>query len=154
MELTSPAFTDGQHIPVKYTCDGADVSPPLRWMNGAAGTESFALICDDPDAPKGTWVHWVLYNIPAGTTDLPEHVPVTETLAGGAQQGRNDFKRIGYGGPCPPLGKPHRYFFTLYALDAKLRLAPGATKAAVLRAIEGHLLAEAPLMGVYQRRVT
>jgi Raf kinase inhibitor-like YbhB/YbcL family protein len=151
MKLTSPAFADGQPIPGKHTCDGADVSPPLRWSDAPPGTRSFALICDDPDAPVGTWVHWVIYNLAPTTAELPEKVAPTEQLPGGAKQGLNDFRRVGYGGPCPPPGRPHRYFLKLYALDTELALRPRATKADLVRAMGGHILAEAQLMGTYQR---
>jgi len=152
--LTSGAFTAGGVIPAKYSCDGADVSPALAWSGAPAGTAAFALIADDPDAPAGTWVHWVLFNLPGNLTALPEDVAKTEQLAaiGGALQGRNDFHRIGYGGPCPPAGKTHRYFFKLYALDAALPLKAGATKQDVERAMRGHVLGEASLMGTYTRR--
>src|SRR3989304_2756237 len=124
IQLTSSAFTDGSPIPARHTCDGPDVSPMLKWSGAPAGTKSFALICDDPDAPAGTWVHWVIYGIPPDTTDLPEGVPPDETLPDGSRQGKNDFGRIGYGGPCPPPGKPHRYYFKIYALDTAPK--PGA----------------------------
>jgi Raf kinase inhibitor-like YbhB/YbcL family protein len=151
--LTSGAFTAGGGIPSKYTCDGADVSPALAWSGTPSGAIAFALIADDPDAPAGTWVHWVLFNLPANLTALPEGVSKTDQLAnlGGALQGRNDFHRVGYGGPCPPPGKPHRYFFKLYALDATLPLKAGATKQDVERAMRGHVLAETSLMGTYTR---
>ena len=152
MQLTSSAFTGGSLIPLRHTCDGEDISPPLQWSGAPAGTNSFALMCDDPDAPAGTWVHWVVYDIPATTDELPAGVPATETLSSGARQGLNDFRRVGYGGPCPPRGSPHRYFFRLYALAARLDLKTRATKADVVRAMQGHLLAEAQLMGKYQRR--
>ncbi|MBI2927267.1 MAG: YbhB/YbcL family Raf kinase inhibitor-like protein [Verrucomicrobia bacterium] len=152
MKLTSTAFTDGQAIPVKHTCLGADVSPALRWTDVPVGTKSLALICDDPDAPVGTWVHWVLWGLPPSATELPEKVPTSETLPSGAKQGLNDFRRIGYGGPCPPAGKPHRYFFKLYALDADLPLKPRATKQDLEAALQGHILAQAQLLGTYQRR--
>ncbi|MGA9452671.1 MAG: YbhB/YbcL family Raf kinase inhibitor-like protein [Verrucomicrobiia bacterium] len=152
IQITSTAFADGQPIPAKYTCDGNDISPPLQWTNTPANTKSFALIADDPDAPMGTWVHWVAYDLPANTTGLPEDVAKTQTLAGGAKQGLNDFRRIGYGGPCPPSGKPHRYFFKIYALDAVLNLKPGLTKRELLKVTNGHVLAEGQLMGTYQRR--
>ncbi len=152
LRITSSAFAHGDPIPVKHTCDGEDVSPPLKWGDAPEGTKSFALISDDPDAPVGTWVHWVIYDIPAEVTELPEAVPASEQLDNGARQGRNDFKRIGYGGPCPPRGNPHRYFFKLYALDTFLGLKPGAKKKDVLRAMEGHVLAQAELMGTYKRR--
>jgi len=152
IQLTSTAFAEGKPIPSKYTCDGADVSPPLKWSNVPEGTKSIALVSDDPDAPVGTWVHWVIYNIPPDVTELAEGVPKSEVLTNGAKQGMTDFKRIGYGGPCPRPGGPHRYFFKLYALDAELDLKPGATKQQLLRAMEGHILAEGQLMGTYQRR--
>ncbi len=150
-ELKSAAFTTGSNIPKKFTCDGPDVSPALSWSEPLAGTESLALIMDDPDAPVGIWVHWVLYDLPASTRELAEGVPKEGQLKSGARQGRNDFRRIGYGGPCPPAGKPHRYFFKLYALDAKVNLKPGATKQELERALEGHILAQAELMGRYGR---
>lgn len=152
--LTSGAFTTGGVIPAKYSCDGADVSPPLAWSGMPPGTAAFALIADDPDAPAGTWVHWVLFNLPANVTALPEGVAKTDQLAdfGGALQGKNDFRRVGYGGPCPPPGKTHRYFFRLYALDAALPLKAGATKQDVERAMRGHVLAETLLMGTYARQ--
>ena len=149
--ITSTAFPNGGNIPRKFTCDGADASPELSWTAPPSGTQSFALIADDPDAPVGNWTHWVLYDLPAGTASLPEDVPKSEELPNGARQGRNDFRRIGYGGPCPPPGKPHRYFFRLYALNSKLNLKPGATKADVEKAIEGHVLVKAELMGKYGR---
>ena len=149
--LTSSAFTEGAPIPAKHTCDGADVSPPLAWSGAPSGAAAFALIMDDPDAPAGTWVHWVLYDLPARSSALAENVAKTEALKDGAVQGRNDFPRTGYGGPCPPPGKPHRYFFKLYALDAALGLKPGATKQELERAMQGHVLATAQLMGTYAR---
>ncbi len=149
--LTSSAFAPGEPIPRKYTCDDADHSPPLSWAGAPAATESFALIMDDPDAPVGTWVHWVIFNIPATTSSLPEAVPPQPTLAGGTIQGTNSWRRIGYGGPCPPSGQ-HRYFFKLYALDTSLELDSKATKSEVLSAMEGHILAQTELMGVYRRR--
>ncbi len=151
LTLSSSAFNPGAEIPKQYTCEGKDVSPPLSWSGTPAGTKSFALIADDPDAPVGTWVHWVLYDLPANATELPQGVPPSETLPSGGTQGTNDFRKTGYGGPCPPPGKPHRYFFKLYALDAPTKLKARATKAEVLRAIEGHVLAQAELMGTYKR---
>jgi len=151
--LTSAAFKDGAPIPGKYTCDGGDVSPPLTWSGAPAGTRSVALIADDPDAPGGTWVHWVLYNLPAEVSELPENIAKVESLdLGGARQGRNDFRRPGYGGPCPPPGPAHRYFFKLYALDAPLTLKPGAQKKDVDAAMEGHVLGTAQLIGTYARQ--
>lgn len=151
MEIRSNAFGSGERIPVKYTCDGADFSPSLEWTAGPAGTKSFALICDDPDAPMGTWVHWVIYDIPAAATMLAEGITREKDLPGGGTQGINDFRRTGYGGPCPPGGRTHRYFFKLYALDAALGLKPGITKDQLLKAMKGHVLAEAQLMGTYKR---
>ena len=150
-ELTSSAFVAGESIPRKYTCDGDDVSPPLGWSDPPAGTQSLALVCDDPDAPVGTWIHWVLYDLPAETRGLPEAVPSDADLAGGGRSGENSWRRLGYGGPCPPSGT-HRYFFKLYALDTTLDLSAGASKKQVLKAMEGHVLAQAELMGTYSRK--
>jgi hypothetical protein len=149
--LSSTAFPNGGEIPRRHTCDGTDLSPALAWQDVPAGTQSLALIADDPDAPAGTWTHWLLWNIPARATLLLEDAAKIELLDNGARQGINDFQRIGYGGPCPPPGKPHRYYFKLYALDARLDLKPGATKADLELAIKPHLLAEAQWMGTYQR---
>jgi Raf kinase inhibitor-like YbhB/YbcL family protein len=151
IELHSTAFQPGATIPKPYTGDGADQSPPLSWSEPPAGTKSLALICEDPDAPRGIWTHWVLFNLPADTRELKEGVPAKETLSNGARQGKNDFKNIGYGGPAPPKGKPHRYFFKLYALDATLDLPAGATRTELLDAMKGHILAEGQLMGKYGR---
>jgi Raf kinase inhibitor-like YbhB/YbcL family protein len=142
--LSSTAFATGEAIPARYTCDGEDAIPPLAWSGAPAGTRAFALIMDDPDAPGGTWVHWVLFNLPATATALPE------SEASGVQ-GRTNAGEGGYGGPCPPPGKPHRYYFKLYAVDGPLSLRRGATKADVERAMEGHVLASAQLMGTYAR---
>ncbi|HKE90728.1 MAG TPA: YbhB/YbcL family Raf kinase inhibitor-like protein [Gemmatimonadales bacterium] len=152
--LTSSAFSEGASIPEKFTCDGANVSPALTWSGAPASTQTFVLIADDPDAPAGTWVHWVLFNLPGKTNALPENVARDETLStlGNAAQGRNDFKKIGYGGPCPPPGKPHRYFFKLYALDTSLDLHSGATKAQLEAAIHGHIVGSAQLVGTYARK--
>ena len=150
-ELTSSAFQAGATIPRQHTCDGADTSPALAWSEPPPGTASFALVCDDPDAPVGTWVHWVLYELPASARQLPEGVAREPLLKDGSRQGTNDFKKTGYGGPCPPPGKPHRYVFKLYALDANLRVPPGKTKAELLQAMEGHLKGQAELMGRYGR---
>jgi Raf kinase inhibitor-like YbhB/YbcL family protein len=152
MQLTSNAFKEGGPIPAKYTCDGKDMSPQLKWTNAPANVKSFALIADDPDAPAGTWVHWVLYDLPPTTTELAEDTPKSQFLPGGAKQGLTDFRRPGYGGPCPPPGKPHRYFFKLYALDTLLELKPGATKKDVEGAMQNHVVGQAQLMGTYQRR--
>jgi Raf kinase inhibitor-like YbhB/YbcL family protein len=151
IELTSTALQSGEFIPKQHTGDGADQSPFLRWSEPPQGTQTFALICDDPDAPRGIWVHWVLFNLPAQTRELEDGVPTTPTLASGAHQGKNDFGNTGYGGPAPPKGKAHRYFFKLFALDVALDLPPGATKAQLEEAMNGHILAEGQLMGKYQR---
>jgi Raf kinase inhibitor-like YbhB/YbcL family protein len=151
LELTSSAFQEGQPIPRQHTGDGKDVSPALKWTDPPAGTKSFALVCDDPDAPRKTWIHWVLFNVAAESRELGEGVPAQETLPGGARQGKNDFGKIGYGGPAPPRGKPHRYFFKLYALDTLLDLPAGASKADLVKAMEGHVLGEVQLMGTYAR---
>jgi Raf kinase inhibitor-like YbhB/YbcL family protein len=151
ISLKSPAFNNGEMIPKKYTCDGQDISPPLQWDTIPLGTESFALISDDPDAPVGIWVHWVIYNIPPALNSLPEQLPPIEFLPNGAIQGLNDFYRIGYGGPCPPPGRAHRYFFKIYALDCKLNLKNRATSKDLVSAMAGHILAEGQLMGLYQR---
>jgi hypothetical protein len=150
-ELESSAFAAGATIPKKHTCDGPDLSPPLSWKDPPKGAAAFALVCDDPDAPVGTWVHWVLWNVPGSARQLAEGVPTTPTLPDGARQGTNDFKRAGYGGPCPPRGAPHRYFFRLYALDTTLGLAAGASRQALLAAMEGHVVGRAELMGRYGR---
>lgn len=151
LEIKSLAFESGSAIPRQYTCEGKDVSPPLSWKDSPAATISFALISDDPDAPMGTWVHWVIYNIPGTSDHLSEGVPPSENLSDGTRQGFNDFPSIGYGGPCPPPGKPHRYFFKLYCLDTKLNIKGKVTKEALLLAMKGHVLAEASLMGIYKR---
>jgi len=150
-KVSTTAFQPGGDIPSKYTCTGPDVSPALSWSDPPAGTQSFALIADDPDAPVGTWVHWVAYDLPASTRQLPEGVPKTGAVPGGGVQGLNDFGKTGYGGPCPPPGKAHRYYFKLYALDSKLDLKPGATKKAVEQAMQGHILAQAEVMGRFKR---
>ncbi len=150
IKITSSAFEDGGMIPAKYTCDGADVSPPLQWDAVPEGTKSIALICDDPDAPMGTWVHWVLFNLLAEARELAENIPAEETLPNGAMQGVSDFGRIGYGGPCPP-GGTHRYFFKVYALDTKVDLQAGTDKRQLLKAMEGHILEQGQLIGEYKR---
>jgi hypothetical protein len=151
IKIKSSAFENEGMIPSKYTCDGADISPPLQWEAVPEGTKSIALISDDPDAPVGTWVHWVIYNLPADTKELTENIPPDGNLPNGAKQGTNDFRRIGYGGPCPP-GGTHRYFFKVYALDVELDLAAGARKKDLLKAMEGHILAQGQLMGKYKRQ--
>ena len=149
--ISSSSFQNGKEIPTKFTCDGADISPALSWANPPSGTQSFALIADDPDAPVGTWTHWVLFDLPAQTASLSEGVAKVDELPGGGRQGRNDFRKIGYGGPCPPPGKPHRYFFKLYALDKMLNLKAESSKQEVELAIGGHILGKAELMGTYRR---
>jgi len=151
LTIKSSAFETGGMMPAKYTCKGEDVSPPMSWGAVPEGTKSFALICDDPDAPFMTWVHWVIYDIPADVTELGENTPKEKTLPDGTLQGRTDFRKIGYGGPCPPPGGPHRYFFKLYALDAKLNLGPGLTKKKLLEAMEGHILEQAEVIGKFKR---
>ena len=150
LALTSEAFAYGQPIPREYTCDGDNLSPPLAWTGVPEGTQSLALICDDPDAPLGTWVHWVVYDLPADVAALATAIESTEYLPDGGIHGANGWRNLGYGGPCPPGGS-HRYYFTLYALDALLGLEPGESKENVLRAMEGHLLAQTELMGTYAR---
>ncbi|MCD6291234.1 MAG: YbhB/YbcL family Raf kinase inhibitor-like protein [Anaerolineae bacterium] len=149
-DLHSPAFTPGHSIPRKYTCQGDDVSPPLQWDTPPQGTQSLALIMDDPDAPGKTWVHWVLFDIPGSARSLPEAIPSTPELPDGSQHGRNSWGRLGYGGPCPPSGT-HRYFFRLYALDTRLNLSPGVTEKQLRQAMQGHILAQAELMGTYHK---
>lgn len=149
-EIRSDAFAAGQEIPSRYSCDGEDISPGLSWTGAPQGTASFALILDDPDAPAGTWVHWVLFNVPGQATALSEALPVEPELADGSRHGSNSWGSVGYGGPCPPRGT-HRYFFKLYALDTALELEAGASKDQLLAAMQGHILAEAELMGEYTR---
>jgi Raf kinase inhibitor-like YbhB/YbcL family protein len=151
LQLKSPDFAAGEKIPKQFTCEGADISPALAWNDPPSGTKSFALIVDDPDAPVGDWVHWVLYNLPPNLRSLPQNLPKTEQSADGSRQGLNDFKKIGYGGPCPPAGKPHRYFFRLYALDTKLNLNSTASKKELESAMQGHILAQGEYMGRYAR---
>lgn len=149
--VESPAFKYGEFIPSIYTCDDINISPPLKWSGIPEGTKSIALICDDPDAPIGDWVHWVLYNIPPTTNELKENIPAEKILKDGSIHGLNDWKKYGYGGPCPPSGV-HRYYFKIFALDVKLNLNPGATKKQLLDAMRGHILAQGELMGKYQRK--
>jgi Raf kinase inhibitor-like YbhB/YbcL family protein len=151
VQITSTAFTESKTIPQKYTCDGVNVSPPLSWSGIPSGAKSLALVADDPDAPGGTWVHWVIYNIPITLTSLPENVAKTATVEGIGTQGNNDFRKPGYGGPCPPKGSIHRYFFKVYALDVLLNLKPGSVKADVEKAMRGHILVQGQLMGKYGR---
>ena len=149
--VKSSSFPAGADIPKKCTCEGPDGSPALEWSGPPAKTASFALVVDDPDAPAGTWVHWVLWNLPTDAHSLPEGVAKLEQLEDGTRQGRNDFRKVGYNGPCPPPGKTHRYFFHLYALDAKLDLAPGATRQELDAAMQSHILAKAEYMGTFRR---
>ncbi|MGD0125604.1 MAG: YbhB/YbcL family Raf kinase inhibitor-like protein [Terriglobia bacterium] len=151
IELKTTAFEPGGFIPKRFTCEAADVSPTLAWSDPPAGTQSFAIIEDDPDAPSGTFVHWLVYDLPAGFRRLPEALPGSDQMAGGGRQGTNDFSRTGYSGPCPPPGKPHRYFIRLYALDAKLDLRPAAARRELDSAMQGHILARAELMGRFKR---
>jgi Raf kinase inhibitor-like YbhB/YbcL family protein len=150
--VKSPAFVEGDPIPPKYTGDGADVSPALTWSGIPHEAQSLVLLCEDPDAPRGTWTHWVLFNLPPSTRELAEGTPTEPTLAGGAVQGTNDFGKIGYGGPAPPPGKPHRYYFKLTALNTTLNLPAGAKRQDVLKAMEGHVLGEGWVMGTYRRK--
>jgi Raf kinase inhibitor-like YbhB/YbcL family protein len=151
VKLITTAFSPGGDIPKAFTCDGSDTSPALAWTSPPAGTQTFALVVDDPDAPGRTWVHWVLYDLPATARELPEGVAPGGTSPAGGDQGRNDFGTLGYGGPCPPKGPAHRYYFRLHALDEKLGLGPGARRADVDRAMQGHILASAEIMGRYRR---
>ncbi|MBN1265121.1 MAG: YbhB/YbcL family Raf kinase inhibitor-like protein [Anaerolineales bacterium] len=148
--LTSSVFVYGEPIPAKYTCDGEGISPPLSWQGVPETAKSLVLIVDDPDAPIGTWVHWVLYNLPASTGSLEENISAVDAPVPGACHGKNSWRRLGYGGPCPP-GGTHRYFFKLFALDIVLALQPGAKKKDVDASMTGHVLAEAQLMGTYRR---
>jgi Raf kinase inhibitor-like YbhB/YbcL family protein len=149
--LKSPAFENRASIPRQHTCDGKNVSPALSWTGAPEKTRSFALVMDDPDAPGKTWVHWVVFDLPAGATGLPEGVPPRPSIESGGLQGANDFGKVGYGGPCPPSGT-HNYVFTLYALDGELALPGRPSKAALLRAMEGHVLGQARLIGQYSRK--
>lgn len=146
LKISSPAFGHSQMIPVKFTCDGADINPPLTIEGVPQAAKSLALIMDDPDAPRGTWVHWVVWNIDPSTREIKE-----DSLPPGAKQGKNDFRKLDYGGPCPPSGT-HRYFFKLYALGRMLSLEEGASKAELEKAMEGHILGQAELIGLYKRR--
>jgi hypothetical protein len=151
IELKTTSFTPGDFIPKRFTCEASDVSPALAWTDPPPGTQSFAIIEDDPDAPSGTFVHWLVYDLPADYRSLPEALPGNDQMPDGGRQGTNGFSRTGYSGPCPPPGKPHRYFIRLYALDAKLDLRPAATRRELEAAMKGHILAQAELMGRYQR---
>jgi len=150
LTISSSAFANGGMIPSQYTCDGANISPPVQWSGLRAAAKTFAIVVDDPDAPAKTWVHWVVYDLPANTTQLTENIGQGKTLGSGGKQGTSDFKKIGYGGPCPP-GGTHRYFFKLYAVDIETSLPPGATKDELLKAIEGHVVGQGELVGKYKR---
>jgi Raf kinase inhibitor-like YbhB/YbcL family protein len=151
IDLASPAFREGEPIPKQYTGDGKDLSPPMTWPDAPGGTQSFALICEDPDAPRKTWVHWVVYNIPAARRELAAELPKEARLADGSSQGVNDFGKVGYGGPAPPPGKPHRYFFRLFALDQRLPEKTHVTRDRLMAEMNGHILAEGQLIGTYGR---
>jgi hypothetical protein len=152
LEISSSAFNNGQPIPSLYTCDDKNISPPLAWNGAPRNAASLVLIVDDPDAPSGIWTHWVVFDLPADSSGLPEGASKTEPVAGNAKQGVNDFKKVGYSGPCPPAGKQHRYFFKIYALDITLGLPPGASRKAVEAAMTKHILAQGQFMGTYQRK--
>jgi Raf kinase inhibitor-like YbhB/YbcL family protein len=151
LQLVTTAFRSGGRIPKQFTCSGKNVSPALSWSQPPQQTQSLVLILDDPDAPAGNWVHWVVYDLPPSARQLPEHVPPGDAISGGGRQGANDFSQTGYGGPCPPPGKPHRYFFRLYALDTRLNLHGAARRQDVDDTMKGHILAQAELMGTFQR---
>jgi hypothetical protein len=151
IELKTTSYEPGGFIPKRFTCEAADVSPALSWGDPPAGTQSFAIIEDDPDAPSGTFVHWLVYDLPAAYRGLPEALSGNDRMAGGGRQGTNDFSKTGYSGPCPPRGKPHRYFIRFYALDTKTNLRPAASRAELDAAIQGHILAQAKLMGLFKR---
>ncbi len=150
IKLTSVAFKEGLSIPRQYTCDGVNISPPLEWAGVPKSAKTIAIISEDPDAPTGVWVHWLLYNLPSENIGLVENLPNTENLKAGGFQGKNDFGKIGYGGPCPPSGT-HHYFFKIYAVDGELPLKAGATKAELEKAMEGHIVLQGQLMGLYRR---
>ncbi|MFW5691466.1 MAG: YbhB/YbcL family Raf kinase inhibitor-like protein [Chloroflexota bacterium] len=152
LTLKSTAFEPNQAIPARYTCDGENISPPLNWQGMPPNVESFALICEDPDAPSGTFSHWVVYNLGPDVTSLPQGVPTSREIDGGAMQGTNGFENIGYGGPCPPQGPAHHYHFRLFALDSMLELAPSTTRQQMLSAIRPYIIEEAELVGTYQRQ--
>jgi Raf kinase inhibitor-like YbhB/YbcL family protein len=152
IQLVSSAFEQGGRIPYVHTCEGDDVSPPLQWSGAPVETRSYAMVCEDPDAPRGTWIHWVLYNIPGDAVELTRAVPTLPELPSGGRHGRNTAGDLAYAGPCPPPGNPHRYYFRLYALDISLNLPPGATKAELEKAMDQHIIAQGTLMGTYQHR--
>jgi len=152
MNVTSSAFKEGERIPKEYTGEGKDQSPPLAWSGVPTGVKSFALVCEDPDAPRGIWVHWVMFNLSPNVQELPAAVPTTSAVLDGASQGTNDFDKVGYGGPMPPRGQTHRYYFIVYALDTKLDMKAGSTRRQdLLDAMKGHVLAQGQLMGTFGR---
>jgi Raf kinase inhibitor-like YbhB/YbcL family protein len=151
LTLTSTVLQPGQPMPREFTADGRDMSPPLKWADPPPGTQSLALVCDDPDAPRGTWTHWVIFNLPVLSRELSEGIPQVKDLPNGTRQGTNDFGKLGYNGPSPPPGKPHRYYFRLFALDTLLDLPPETTREQLLKAAEGHTLARGELMGTFGR---
>jgi Raf kinase inhibitor-like YbhB/YbcL family protein len=152
MTISSESFEPGHDIPMKYTCDGEDMSPQLSWDGAPEGTETFTLIMDDPDAPGRTFTHWVLYNISASRSELPEGVTAEKLVKKGCSQALNDFRMAGYGGPCPPPGKPHHYHFKLYALNTELDVPSGMPRSAIEAAMRGHVLAETEIVGLYKRK--
>ncbi len=152
LNLTSSVFENGGYIPDRYTCDGKNYSPPLTWNQVPKGTKSFVLIVDDPDAPVGTWVHWIVYSVPSDLKGLEENIDKEKLNSSGAKAGKNDFGRIGYGGPCPPSGQTHKYLFKLYALDQDITIEEGATKSEIINQIQGRIISETKLIGFYQRR--
>ncbi|MDP4199423.1 MAG: YbhB/YbcL family Raf kinase inhibitor-like protein [Bacteroidota bacterium] len=152
MTMTSNAFKNDESIPQRYSCQGDNLSPALSWGNTPNGTNSYALVCEDPDAPHGTFIHWVVYNIPAGEHGLGENIPKKNVLPNGTRQGKNGAGQTGYSGPCPPAGKAHRYYFRLYALDSHINIAGDVTRDKLMSAIEGHVLGEGEIMGTYQRQ--
>ncbi len=153
MKISSTAFQIDSTIPQQFTCQGEDISPALAWSGAPEGTECYALLLEDPDAPSGTYIHWVIYNIPATERGLSEDFPKRDKLPNGTRQGVNDFKQMGYGGPCPPPGKAHRYYFKLYALDAQINIPGEATRDQLLNAMHGHILAESETMGTYAKKL-
>lgn len=151
LDISSDAFKNGSEIPSQYTCKGQNISPKLTWRGAPPNTKSFALIMDDPDAPGGTFCHWIIYNIPPNKQELASGIPASSNLQDGSRQGINDFRRVGYSGPCPPPGKPHRYFFHLYALNTDLAITGSVDRNGLLKAIEGHIIAKGDLMGLFRR---
>jgi Raf kinase inhibitor-like YbhB/YbcL family protein len=150
LQVSSASFSDGGSIPQQFTCDGADGSPNLQWPAAPAGTKSFAIVMDDPDAPVD-FTHWLVYNIPPGVHELTQGASAQAAMPRGSAEGANDFRRLGYGGPCPPAGKPHHYGFRIYALDIRLDLPPGAARKQLDSAIKQHIVAEGQIIGIYQR---